>query len=135
MLFNTLIRLHQSELSSQIEKIGAVKTSTRMEILKRLLIARDFIESFYTTRISCRDISQACFLSENLLLRHFKTAFGISPHQYIIKKRLEFASDQLVSTKRSFNEITYSSGFECPSSFGRLFKERFGVTPNLIRRK
>jgi AraC-like DNA-binding protein len=60
-------------------------------------------------------------------------AFKLSPHQYIINKRLEFAKEQLLTTGDTFNEITYASGFECPSSFGRLFKERFGVTPIAMR--
>lgn len=133
-VFLKVIQTHQNGLSLEIKKLDAVKLSTRIEVLKRLHIARDLIESFYLKNLTIQDISRACFLSENLLLRYFKIVYKQSPHQYIMNKRLEFAKEQLLTTDDTFNEITYASGFECPSSFGRLFKERFGVTPNALRR-
>lgn len=132
-VFYRIIRLHQSEFAAKFYKIDALKKSTKLEILKRLYVARDFIESFYTQAVSISDVAGACFLSENLMMRYFKSVFGISVHQYIINKRLEFAKEQLLSTNLTFNEITYLSGFDSPSSFGRLFKVRFGVTPNALR--
>jgi|GEM_PF-605111 len=133
-IFLKFIWQHQTDLSCEIKKLDAVKLSTRIEIIKRLRIARDIIESFYINPLTIHDISRACYLSENLLLRYFKLVYGQSPHQCIINKRLEFAKGQLISTNLTFNEITYASGFECPSSFGRLFKERFGHTPNDLRK-
>lgn len=133
-IFSEFVKGHQAELNTGINKLDAVKVSTRMEILKRLHVARDLMESFYLNPLSVKDISRTCCLSENLLLRYFKLVFSITPHQYIINKRLEYAKMQLLSTTQTFNNITYSAGFECPSSFGRLFKERFGCTPNELRK-
>ncbi|MBC8052237.1 MAG: helix-turn-helix transcriptional regulator [Sphingobacteriaceae bacterium] len=133
-IFLKFIKTHQCGLSLEIKRLDAIKLSTRVEILKRLHIARDLMESFYLNSLTIHDISQACFLSENLLMRYFKLVYKQSPHQYIINKRLEFAKEQLLYTNNTFNEITYASGFECPSSFGRLFKEKFGLTPNELRK-
>jgi len=132
-LLSSFILEHQRDILEKTEKIEAVKRSTKIEILRRLHIARDFIESFYTSDINLKQISETCFLSENLLLRYFRNAFGISPHQYIINRRLDMAKDYLQNSDRSFNEITLLAGFECPSSFGRLFKNRFGYTPLTAR--
>ncbi|WP_207424096.1 helix-turn-helix transcriptional regulator [Desertivirga brevis] len=132
-VFHRIVWLHQAELTGKFHKVDAIKRSTKLEILRRVYIARDFVESFYTENISVGDVSRACFLSENLVMRYFKAVFGISVHQYIINKRLEFAREQLLSTNLTFNEITYRSGFDCPSSFGRLLKTRFGITPNSLR--
>ncbi|WP_207535501.1 helix-turn-helix transcriptional regulator [Desertivirga arenae] len=132
-VLHRIICLHQAELAGKLCKVDALKRSTKLEIIKRLYMARDFVESFYTENLSIKDVSRACFLSENLMMRYFKAAFGISIHQYLINRRLEFAREQILSTNLTFNEITYRSGFDCPSSFGRLFKARFGITPNFLR--
>lgn len=133
-IFLKFVQAHKEELNVEIKKIDAVKLSTKTEIVKRLHIAKDMMESFYLKPLSIQDISRACYLSENLLLRYFKLVYDVSPHQFLINKRLEFAKTQLISTNDTFNDITYAAGFECPSSFGRLFKERFGHTPNELRK-
>jgi AraC-like DNA-binding protein len=132
-LLSKFIRIHQNDLINKMERVDAVKRSTRIEIVRRVLMARDYIETFYTREITLSEISKSCFLSENLLLRYFKGIFGMSPHQYIMNKRLELAKDFLETSELTFNEITIISGFLCPSSFGRLFKARYGVTPNYFR--
>ena len=133
-LLSKFIRIHHKDLSDKIKRVDAAKRSTRLEIVRRIHIARDFIESFFTREITIRDISESCFLSENLMLRYFKNVFGLSPHQYIINKRLELAREFLETSDMPFNEITIVSGFSCASSFGRLFKNRYGITPNSLRK-
>jgi transcriptional regulator GlxA family with amidase domain len=61
-------------------------------------------------------------LSRNHLLRHFRQLFGHSPHQYLTAVRLEKAKTLLMQSALPVREVGGATGFESPSSFGRLFK-------------
>lgn len=63
----------------------------------------------------------------------FKATTGRSPRQYQIDRRLEAAMDRLISTSDTVSEIAYSMGYQNVSSFNRLFKARFGITPGQFR--
>jgi AraC-like DNA-binding protein len=62
----------------------------------------------------------------------FKEAFGESPHQYIIDKKLFFAKELLQTGQYSITEVSYKIGFNYPSGFTRLFKNKFQCPPSVI---
>jgi AraC family transcriptional regulator len=103
------------------------------ELLRRLSLAEDYIVSNYDRNIRLDDIAWAACLSVNHLLRTFKKTYQQSPHQYLTKFRLEQARHYLKNTDYPVNEIVAMVGFECPSSFIRLFKSSFNVTPGQYR--
>jgi AraC family transcriptional regulator len=103
------------------------------EILRRLSLAENYIMSNYDRNIKLDDIAWAACLSVNHLLRTFKQTYQQSPHQYLTKFRLQQARHYLKNTDYPVNEIVSMVGFECPSSFIRLFKSSFNVTPGQYR--
>ncbi|MBC8045557.1 MAG: helix-turn-helix transcriptional regulator [Fimbriimonadaceae bacterium] len=128
-----LLYIHRKDVVKEVEKMPAVKRSTKIEIYRRLHTAKDYIETFYTNNISLEELSGIATMSENQLLRHFKNTFHTTPHQYITNKRLEFAKGLLKNTRKPVGEIISMTGFEDVSSFGRLFKKHFAVTPAAYR--
>jgi len=72
--------------------------------------------------------SVAC-LSPNHFIRTFRQAYGQSPHQYLVTRRLERAALLLTRTGRPVTDICYSVGFESPGSFSWLFRKRYGMSP------
>lgn len=63
----------------------------------------------------------------------FRATTGHSPKQYHLRKLLDRAVDRLIGTSDPVSQIAYSLGYENVSSFNRLFKRRFGVTPSEFR--
>jgi AraC-like DNA-binding protein len=63
----------------------------------------------------------------------FRATTGQSPKQFQLRKRLDRAVDHLVTTSEPISEIAYGLGYENVSSFNRLFRQRFGVTPSEFR--
>jgi AraC family transcriptional regulator len=126
-------KIYQKEFSTKSENLSFLSKSTKIEILKRLTFAKEYISSNYNKNIDLEDIAQTACLSVNHLLRTFKQAYGISPHQYLIKVRIERSKYLLKNTKYSLNEIVEIVGFECPSSFIRLFKTINSITPGKYR--
>lgn len=70
--------------------------------------------------------------------KHFRTLFhahtGITPKEYILRKRLERAKAILSSSEISLNEISKSLGFASPYHLSAQFKKRFGAAPVSYRK-
>jgi AraC-like DNA-binding protein len=115
------------------EKFDARKKSTRLELYRRLNTAKDYIHSNYSEKIELDDLGRISCLSPHHLLRKFKTIFGLTPHQYLTNRRLEAAADMLLNSSKPVTEICLNVGFESPSSFGNLFKNRFKMPPRCFR--
>ena len=103
--------------------------ATGLPIIRRLNIAKDYLYSNYNQNITLDELADHACLSVNHLLRTFKQAFGVSPHQFLIQLRLQRAQLLLKSTDYSITEVVGLVGFECPSSFIRLFKTHYKITP------
>lgn len=67
-------------------------------------------------------------------LRVFAQVVGMSPRQYLLRCRLERAAVRLQTTRESVSDIALESGFNDLSSFERLFKRHFSLSPRLYRR-
>nr|WP_121273306.1 AraC family transcriptional regulator [Pedobacter schmidteae] len=125
--------LYHSEVVRRAASLKFLNGSTKTEILKRLSVAKDYMISNYNKRIHLDEIAQVSCLSVNHLLRTFKQAYQQSPHQFLTKVRLQQAKYLLKNTDYPVGEIVDIVGFECPSSFIRLFRNSFNVTPGQYR--
>jgi AraC family transcriptional regulator len=63
-------------------------------------------------------------------LREFKKAFGLTPHAFLLERRLERAANLLRKGERTITTIALDSGFGSSSQFSTHFKRRFGVAPS-----
>jgi AraC-like DNA-binding protein len=66
--------------------------------------------------------------------REFKAAFGETPHQYLLTRRLERAKHLLAVTELSVTEVCLEVGLTSLGSFSASFKRVVGVTPREYRR-
>ncbi|GAB3935478.1 helix-turn-helix domain-containing protein [Mucilaginibacter myungsuensis] len=121
--------IYTEEISGKLDQLQFANRDTKVEILRRLNLAKEYVVSNYSQNISLNDVAAHACLSVNHLLRTFKQAFGQSPHQYLVQVRLQRAKQLLRSTALPVNQIVNMVGFECASSFIRLFRSRYGVTP------
>jgi len=122
-------KIYNSEIAERESRLPFLNYSTRIEILRRVNLAKEFMLSNYNQNISLEAVAGYACLSVNHLLRNFKQAFGISPHQYLTHIRLQRAKHLIKTTDLPINEIVHVVGFECSSSFIRLFKSRYSITP------
>jgi AraC family transcriptional regulator len=126
-------RLYHSEVLIKSDRLGALTAGTRHELFKRLSLAKDFVLSNYNQDISLEDISAHACLSPTHLYRSFKQTYNCSPHQYLIQTRLDNARHMLKNSGYTLNEIVNLVGFTCPSTFIKLFKNKFHFTPGIYR--
>jgi AraC family transcriptional regulator len=135
VLFDLLCWLFREERSvkKMNEKVDVFKTSTREEIIKRLLAASDFVYSNYNTDISLDQLSKTACLSKFHFLRLFKTSFGKTPYQFINTIRIHRSKEMLASTHLEVSEIAKNCGFDTPSTFSRMFHTQTGLYPSQFR--
>ena len=101
---------------------------------QHVLRAKNYIENSLNQRISVYDVADAVSIHDRYLYSLFIQYEGISPKEYIIKRKIETASDLLENTGLSVMEIAAATGFPDVYSFSRLFKEKTGVSPTQYRK-
>ena len=96
------------------------------------LVERDiiwFVNENLTRDITTNDVASYVHLSPSQVSRIFKRATGTSIHDYIITKRL-IRFNKLIDKGESVLNACKLCGFNDYSSFYRLYKKRFGVSPS-----
>ncbi len=122
------------KLYPDIDRVRSVKASTKLEVYRRLNIARDYIESCYNEKVTLSLLAKAASMCEHHLLREFKKFYAVTPYQYLTETRLTNAKKLLAETEKTISEISSISGFEYMSSFSEVFSKRFGISPTSFRR-
>jgi AraC-like DNA-binding protein len=100
---------------------------------RHLLRARDLADARYFEPLAVDDLAAAAGLSRAHFSREFRRAFGVSPHAYLLTRRLERAAALLRTTDRSVAEICLDVGLQGVGSFTTSFKRTYGKTPTQYR--
>jgi AraC-like DNA-binding protein len=98
-----------------------------------LLNAQDLADARCTGEVTVVDMARAAGLSRAHFIREFKKAFGESPHQYLMTRRMERAASLLRTTDYSVAEICFAVGLQGVGSFTTSFKRAYGRTPTDYR--
>jgi AraC-like DNA-binding protein len=101
--------------------------------VRHLLRARDLADARYSEPLDVADLARAARLSPAHFSREFRRAFGESPHQYLLTRRLERAAALLRTTDWSVTRICHSVGLSSLGSFCTSFGRMFGVSPSAYR--
>ncbi|MFN0068819.1 MAG: helix-turn-helix domain-containing protein [Limisphaerales bacterium] len=96
--------------------------------------AVEFIEGTLDRRVTLRQIADAVALSPFHFARSFRRATGLSPYQFVLRRRVERASDLLL---RGFDisAAAAACGFADQSHLTTHFKRRWGITPRVFQRQ
>ena len=85
--------------------------------------------------INIKDLSSYVDLSRRQIERLFQTHLETSPGRYYLELRITQARRLLLQSNASIMNITLACGFVNTAHFGRCFKDYFGITPTLARKK
>ena len=93
----------------------------------------DYIENNLTSEIDYKKLGKIVGENEFILQRIFTFLTGISLYEYIKKRRLSKAYEDLVATNDLIINIAYKYNYNSAVSFDRAFKKEFGITPKKCR--
>ncbi|MBO4636181.1 MAG: AraC family transcriptional regulator [Clostridiales bacterium] len=92
-------------------------------------IAKEYIDENYDRGITIADASSYVFLSQGYFTRAFRDEFGISPMNYLMKKRIERACTLLSQDEIKVSGVASRAGFSSPQRFNVAFRKQMGMTP------
>jgi AraC family transcriptional regulator len=94
--------------------------------------AVDLIEARFAHTVTLQDLSDAAGVGPRQLCRAFREGTGMSPHQYLLRCRIEHAK-HLIGRGLALTEVALSSGFADQSQLTRTFVRHVGTTPGRYR--
>jgi AraC-like DNA-binding protein len=103
------------------------------ELGRHLLRARDLATSRYAEPLDVAALAAQAHVSPSHFARSFREAYGETPHQFLLAKRIERAAFLLRETDRPVTEISLDVGWRSLGTFSSTFKRLLGVTPSAYR--
>jgi AraC family transcriptional regulator len=92
------------------------------------------IESNLHSTIRIKDLAAAIKLSSSHFCRAFRENFDVSPHRYVMRRRVERAQEMMLTTDASLGHIAVDCGLADQAHFNRLFRRFVGESPGAWRR-
>jgi AraC-like DNA-binding protein len=100
---------------------------------RHLLRAKDLADARYREPLDVPALARAAHLSPAHFSREFRRAFGETPYQYLLTRRLERAAALLRNTDRSVADICLTVGLTSVGSFTTSFGRAYGLSPTAYR--
>ena len=110
--------------------IRSVKLETRKEILRRLKMAKQYIDEEFLGIGDIGQVATICNMSEFHFYRSFRQAFHTTPYQYILTKRLELSKELLLAGELSVTQVAVHCNFPDVYTFSKAFKRQFDISPS-----
>jgi AraC family transcriptional regulator len=101
---------------------------------RRVTDALRRIETSSHETFSLAELARSAGMSPYHFLRTFRAVAGVTPHQFLLMRRLACAADRLRRTDLPVAAIAFDAGFGDLSTFNRRFRRVMGVTPRAYRR-
>jgi len=100
------------------------------DVLVHLRRARDHADRHYAEDLDLDALAAEARLSKYHFLRLFRTTYGVTPAEYVSRRRIERAQDLLRSTNLTVTEVCHAVGFTSLGSFSSRFRAVVGETPS-----
>jgi len=118
----------QGRVAGDALRIASVRASTRREILRRLALAVDLVNSCYERDIGLADMAAAACMSRYHFLRLFRQVHELTPMQFLYRKRILAASRLVARGGMRMQDVAACVGFASRATFYRQWR-RWKVAP------
>lgn len=123
IIANGLVALHRKKTADPV-------LSVREKNVKRI---KTYIDDYYYKNITATELSEVFHFSSKYIRNLFVLYYGLSPKQYLQKKRMQRAEELLVETDERIGKIALSVGYSDPLLFSKMFAKQYGMSPKKYR--
>jgi AraC family transcriptional regulator len=102
--------------------------------LARLNRVLEFIHANLDKKVSLSALAEAAHMNMYYFASLFRQSMGVSPHQYVLDRRVERAKQLLSNQKLSVLDVGLRVGFSHQNNFARAFRRQAGVSPGRFRK-
>ena len=129
-LLSMHIDMHNTYQNSEPLKLSLLESELKKIRSLAKKIAKDSSKDY-----SLDKISRTSGLSQAKLQEGFKFLYSRTVSEYIRHARLEDARDLMHNSNLNISQIVYSIGFTSRSYFSKIFKEKYGISPNEFKKQ
>jgi len=97
--------------------------------------AIQIINERFTEKISLEEVAEELGISTGYFSRLFSSEVNETFSNYVIRKRIDYAKELIMTTNNKFYEIGEMCGFSSSVHFNNMFKKICGITPNQYRKE
>jgi AraC family transcriptional regulator len=99
-------------------------------VRRRLL---SYVEDHLAQPLALAELANVASMSVRHFCRAFRASHGCSPHQYVLRQRIERAKTLITTRNMPLAEVAQAVGFSDQSQFTRTFRRNAGITPAAYR--
>ncbi|CAM4516053.1 AraC family transcriptional regulator [Paenibacillus endophyticus] len=104
-----------------------------MDLLHQINDALNYMEERLTDEIDFKEAARHALCSEYHFKRMFSFLAGVSPSEYVRRRRLTLAAFDLIQSKEKVIDVAVKYGYGSPDSFARAFQAMHGAAPSEAR--
>jgi AraC family transcriptional regulator len=93
----------------------------------------EFVRAHIEEAITLNELAREVDLSPSHFCSLFRKTSGITPHQFVLRCRIQHAKTLLTQSKSSILDVALASGFRTHQHFSRIFHRLVGVSPSIYR--
>jgi AraC family transcriptional regulator len=123
-----------SEQRRESSRLTAIRPATRLEIHRRLHLARQAIEDDLAAPWTLITMGRAAMMATHHFHRCFRMVFGETPRGWLSRRRAERAMALLRTSSHSVIGVCLAVGYASASSFSSSFAARYGMPPSKVVR-
>lgn len=102
---------------------------------REVTAAVSYLQEHLHESLTAGDVALAVGVSERQLHRKLREALGTTPHELMVRMRIQAAAEALTNTGDSLADIALNHGFCDQSAFTQQFRKRTGMTPRQFRQR
>ncbi len=126
------------QLAQEIVEAYLTATLAPIEVVgglppRRLQRVFSHIRENISRDLSVTELAQVVGMSQYYFSKLFKMSTGTTPHQYVMRQRVERAQELLRESQTPLAEVATQVGFETQSHFTSVFRKLVGSTPKHYR--
>lgn len=121
--------------------IGIMGLSRRCEdpgtqhAVREVAAAVHVVRGHLKENLSAAELARRAGVSERQLQRKLREVMGITPHELVMRLRIQAAAEALTRRADTLSDIALEHGFCDQSAFTQQFRKRTGMTPRQFRQK
>jgi len=124
-------QLHATEIVLYLVKTYAAP-NTRSNSLQWV---PSYMQYRLSEPLSVKEMAHKALMSPSSFTHRFRRKFGLPPHQYLLKLRLQYATELLGATDLPLQAIAESCGFSSVHHFAKMYKQHIGYPPGKTRQQ
>ena len=105
-----------------------------LNLMKECIQIKEYLDTNYVEYITLDTLTELTHINKYYLVHSFTKCMGLSPIQYLNKRRLEMACHLLASSDHSMSDIASLTGFSSQSYFSQAFRKANGFSPAAYRK-